>query len=108
MNTEFIVVSVTFPSVSEAEKCIEDLLKHHLVSCCQMYPIQSIYRWKGKIEKADEISVILKSKQSLFSKIKECILKNHSYEVPEILSYPIIDGYEPYLAWIKEETEIVL
>ena len=104
MNGHFLVVVTTFSDSKEAQACAELLLEKHLAACCQINKIESLYHWKGKVEKSGEYRVEMKTKKELFSKIKECILKNHSYEVPEIIAYDIVEGNEQYLQWINDET----
>ncbi|MCR5815233.1 MAG: divalent-cation tolerance protein CutA [Desulfovibrio sp.] len=104
LNEQYQVVSTTFSDRNEAQNCAELLLAKHLVACCQISEIASVYRWQGKIEKTSEYKVEMKSKKRLFSQIKENILENHSYEVPEIIAYDITDGNEQYLQWIDDET----
>ena len=104
---DYISINVTFDNNEEAEKCVQDLLEKKLVSCCQLFPIKSKYRWKGKIETSEEICVMMKSKKTLFKKIKECILTHHSYDIPEIITYSILDGHRPYLKWIDDETDSI-
>jgi periplasmic divalent cation tolerance protein len=99
------MINTTFDNKDEAEKVINLLLNERLVSCCQLSNITSSYHWKGKIEKADEYLLQMKSKKELYKKIEELILDNHSYEVPQIVSYDIVDGYSEYLKWIGNETK---
>jgi periplasmic divalent cation tolerance protein len=54
------------------------------------------------VDKANEVLLILKSKRSCFQKIVKAVKKYHSYEVPEIIALPIIDGNSDYLNWVKE------
>jgi periplasmic divalent cation tolerance protein len=99
------MINTTFDNKDEAEKVINLLLNERLVSCCQLSNITSSYHWKGKIEKADEYLLQMKSKKELYKKIEELILDNHSYEVPQIVAYDIVDGYSEYLKWIGNETK---
>ena len=67
--------------------------------------IQSIFTWDNKVDKAQETLLILKTKQELVQKIISVVKDLHSYDVPEIIALPIIDGSEDYLNWIKESTD---
>lgn len=66
--------------------------------------MESVYTWKGKTEVAREALLIAKSKKNLFSKIEKAVKGLHSYECPEIIALPIVDGSKEYLKWIEEST----
>lgn len=102
---QYIMITTTFDNKDEANKIIDLLLNERLVSCCQLSNITSSYHWKGKIEKAEEYLLQMKSKKELYKKVEKMILDNHSYEIPQIVAYDIVDGYKGYLDWIKEETK---
>jgi periplasmic divalent cation tolerance protein len=65
-------------------------------------PVHSIYRWKGKIESAKEMLLVIKSTRKRFAAIQRAILTLHSYEVPEILALPVAAGSSDYLTWIAD------
>lgn len=102
---KYIMITTTFEDKEEANRLIDILLEHRLVSCCQLGNITSTYHWKGKIEKADEYILQMKTKKSLYSEVEKVILANHSYKTPQIVAYDIVDGYKDYLDWINEETK---
>ena len=64
--------------------------------------VTSIYRWKGKIERANEHLVILKSTRKAFTALEREVARLHSYDVPEIIALPVILGSQKYLSWISE------
>ena len=66
--------------------------------------LESHYRWQGKVEKAKEHLLIIKTKDRLFSKVQSAIEKVHSYSVPEILAIPVRKGSAKYLSWLAKET----
>ncbi|NTW07493.1 MAG: divalent-cation tolerance protein CutA, partial [Syntrophaceae bacterium] len=68
-------------------------------------PITSTYRWKGKVETAEEWLCLIKTQESLYSELEKTIISLHSYETPEIIAVPIIKGSREYLSWLKNETE---
>lgn len=102
---DYCLVVSTASSLVEADKISEILLERHLVACVQQMPIKSSYHWKGKIEKSEEILMLMKTQTSLFEKVETAIKANHSYEVPEIICLSIDNGLPTYLSWIKEETK---
>ena len=99
----FGVVLVTASSRREAEKVALILLKEKLAACVNIVPkIASRYWWKGRIEKASELLLIIKTQTSLFRRLTARIKKIHSYTVPEIIALPIAQGNPAYLAWIRD------
>lgn len=100
------LVFITTGGIEEAERIAEELIKDRLAACVNIIPgLTSIYRWKGEICKEKEILLILKTVESLLPRLKELVLKLHSYELPEIISLPICGGFEKYLQWIEEECQ---
>jgi len=98
-----IVIFITAKDVGEAETIAEKLVQDRLIACANIVSgIKSIFRWEGKVDKADEVLMILKTKKDLFPKIEEAVRSIHSYDVPEIIALPISDGHQKYLDWINE------
>jgi periplasmic divalent cation tolerance protein len=98
---EQIAVFITAPNIAEAGRLAEMLVGSHLAACVQLLPeMESIYRWKGKIERAGEVLLIAKTIRSKFAQLESEVRASHSYETPEIVALPIIDGSQPYLEWL--------
>lgn len=96
-----VLVLMTTATKREAQKIAQNLLAKRLIACANIYgPVESCYRWQGKIERAEEFLVLMKSNQQLFAKLASTVKELHSYEVPEILAIPIIEGFRPYLDWL--------
>ena len=86
----------------EARTIAHSLVKSHLAACCNILPgISSIYEWQNKLELSQEVLLLIKTVPENYKEIEELILKDHSYECPAIYSTTIESGYDPYLAWIK-------
>jgi periplasmic divalent cation tolerance protein len=103
---DYIVIYITTNSFDSAKKIGKILLDKKLVACVNIVPkIKSVFRWKGKIEKEDEVLLILKTKRVLFDKIVQKVKEMHPYEVPEIIGLPIVCGNQSYLDWIEKEVE---
>lgn len=105
MKNKYIMITTTFDNEEEANSVINSLLKKRLVSCCQLSNITSSYHWKGNIEHSNEYLLQMKTKKELYKEVENEILKLHSYEIPQIICYDIVDGYKDYLGWIGEETK---
>lgn len=100
-----IVVLVTAKDSKQAQKIAEKLVSQKLIACANIVKgIQSIFWWEGKVDRAQEALLILKSKKSLLKKIIKAVKSVHSYQVPEVIALPIIGGNEDYLKWIDEST----
>ena len=104
MNDEYIIIITTCPDLTEAEKITEALISNKIAACVQTSEIRSTYLWKGNIETAPEIKLLIKTRTGLFDKVSASIKENSSYETPEIISVPIIMGSSEYLGWIDDVT----
>lgn len=102
--TDKIVVMVTCRSKAEAQKIARAVVEARLAACANVLggPVQSIYRWKGKIETAKEVLVLVKSTRKRFAALEREIQRLHSYDTPEIIAVPIVEGSKAYLRWIDE------
>jgi periplasmic divalent cation tolerance protein len=102
--TDKIVVFSTCDSELQAGAIAHALLEQRLAACVTILPgARSIYRWKGQIEEAAEWMLVIKSRRDLMNQLRAAIGKVHSYEVPELLAVPVVDGSEDYLAWLDRE-----
>jgi len=102
-NTNFIIVLVTTANKAEAEKIAQSLLKEKLIACANIInPVTSFFYWSGKIDKAEECLLVMKSRMDLFCELVERVKGLHSYVVPEILALPIVEGSKAYLGWMGE------
>jgi periplasmic divalent cation tolerance protein len=99
-----LLVYVTAKDENEAQKIANHLLSKRLIACANMFPIKSLYWWKGVIESDDEVAMIMKTqdmhKASIISRVKAL----HSYDVPCIEFFKIEGGSPDYLKWIITET----
>jgi periplasmic divalent cation tolerance protein len=102
--TDKIVVLVTCGSAREAKKIARAVVAKRLAACANIYAgdVESVYRWKGKVESAREVLMVIKSSRKRFPALEQEIRKLHSYEVPEIIALSIARGSRGYLEWIAE------
>jgi periplasmic divalent cation tolerance protein len=104
--SEFIQIVTTTVSAEEARRIAAALVEQRLAGCVQIAgPIESIYRWQGKVERAQEWQLWIKTRSSLFTEVESAIRTLHSYDVPEVLALAVLDGSEPYLSWLRTETD---
>ena len=98
--TQYGVVLVTAGSKEEAVAIAHNLVKANLAACVSLLPIQSVYTWQGEVQQDEEWQLLIKTDLSQFSILEAKIREIHSYEVPEIIALPILQGSQPYLDWI--------
>jgi len=101
---EYIQVTTTADTKETAEKIATVLVQKRLAACVQIVgPISSVYWWKGKVEKTNEWLCIVKTRKNLYEAVEASIKANHTYEVPEIIAVPIVEGSKGYISWLDEE-----
>ncbi len=98
-----ILIYITCKDKKEAKKIGTFLIRKRLAVCCNIFPIESIYLWKGKIVKDKEVVLIVKTLKENFNKIEKEVKKLHSYRVPCILEIPIKRVNKEYLNWLEKE-----
>ena len=103
--TDKIVVFTTCGSEDEARKLATILIEKHMAACVNISaPVTSVYRWKGAVEQSQEFLLMIKSRRERFEELRVMLESAHSYELPEVLALPVVDGSPNYLAWVEAET----
>ncbi|HUZ47589.1 MAG TPA: divalent-cation tolerance protein CutA [Terriglobia bacterium] len=101
--TDKVVIMVTARSRRECRKIARKLIDEKLAACVNITaPVQSVYRWEGKVTQDKEFLMFIKTTRDLFAEIATEISLIHSYHTPEIICLPIIDGSQNYLQWVGE------
>jgi periplasmic divalent cation tolerance protein len=105
--TDKVLVLVTCGSRKEARKIARALVGQRLAACVSEIgvPVASTYRWKGKIESANEFLLLIKTTKKRFAAVRDAVRELHSYEVPEIIALPIAAGSRDYLGWIADSVK---
>jgi periplasmic divalent cation tolerance protein len=102
------IVLVTCGSLGEARRIGKAVVEKRLAACANLLAgVESIYRWKGKVERAREILVVMKTSEARLQELEKEVNRLHSYEVPEFIVLPIAAGSREYLAWIGESVNPV-
>ena len=102
--SDYIQVYTTTESKEDAERISRLAVERRVAACAQVFgPIESTYRWEGKLETAKEWYCILKSRRDLYESLEKAIKDNHPYDVPEILAVPVVSGNRDYLDWLDRE-----
>lgn len=101
MSGNYQIILCTCPDQASSNKIAGSLIQNKLAACVNILPgITSVYQWQEKIESSQEHLLIIKSHQYLYSQIESEIIKQHPYELPEIIAVPIDQGSPDYLQWI--------
>jgi periplasmic divalent cation tolerance protein len=102
--TDKFVVLVTCSSSTEAQRIARAVVNARLAACVNILPgaVQSIYRWKGKVESSRERLLLIKTSRRRLAKLQAAVKRLHSYEVAEFMAIPIAAGSPAYLSWIEE------
>jgi periplasmic divalent cation tolerance protein len=100
-----ILVLTSLPDAASAQKLAEALVTARLAACVHVgAPVESMYHWRGTLEKSAEVPVSIKTRASLYRRVERAIRDLHPYELPESIAVPISDGSDAYLDWIYAET----
>jgi periplasmic divalent cation tolerance protein len=97
------IVLVMVRTLSEGRKIARSVVKKQLAACVNIVlsPVNSIYRWEGKVEVAHEYLLLIKTTSARYADLEAEIVKLHSYDVPEIVALPVAGGLAEYVAWLK-------
>jgi periplasmic divalent cation tolerance protein len=100
---DFAIVLTTC-GAEVAPRIAEALVSAKLAGCVQRLPIESTYRWKGEVETAAEVLLLIKIRSVDYSAVEQAILALHDYEMPQIIALPVMHGFAGYLSWLGEVT----
>jgi len=82
------------------------LVEQRLAACVSLVPgARSFYRWKGRVEEADEVLLVIKTRAERLEALVQAVTSMHSYDVPEVVAAPIVGGFDRYLEWLDESVE---
>ena len=100
-----ILVLTSLPDHESAKVLARSLVTGRLAACVNVgAPVESMYHWRGEIETAREVPVVIKTRQALYAAVEAAVVAAHPYELPEIIAVPVIHGLAGYLDWITSET----
>ncbi len=103
-NVQHLQVITTAGSEEEAQRIAQDLVARRLAACVQVHgPITSVYWWQGAMETAQEWQCFIKTTSAVYADVERTIHELHSYEVPEIVALPLVEGSRRYLDWLEKE-----
>jgi periplasmic divalent cation tolerance protein len=98
------LVLVTSSSIREARKIATAVVGKKLAACVNTgtTPVESVYRWKGRVETAREFLLIMKTTASRLAALEKEVKRLHSYDVPEFVVLEIAGGSKEYLQWVED------
>ena len=103
MDTYLVITHL--PDRDSAARLAHALVEKRLAACINILSsCRSIYRWKGKVEDAEEFPMLIKTTRSRYPELEAAIRAGHPYELPEIIAVPLAGGLPAYLEWVEAET----
>ena len=106
-GTRYRIVLVTCGSIQEARKIARLVVQKKLAACANIVPaIESVYRWKGKVERAREVLMVIKTAAAQVRQLEREVKRAHSYDIPEFIVLPIVSGSSEYLDWIGQNAGV--
>jgi periplasmic divalent cation tolerance protein len=102
---QFLIVMTHLPDAATADALAGALVEARLAACASLTTgAHSVYRWQGKIERANEVTLTIKTTQRHYAALEAAIRAAHPYELPEIIALPVVAGLPSYLQWVVAET----
>lgn len=102
---DVLMVLSNLPDRDAAERLARHLVDRRLAACVNILaPCQSVYRWQGQVEGAEEVPVLIKTTATRYAELEGAIRSMHPYQVPEIIALSVSHGLEAYLQWVRTET----
>ena len=107
MTDEVRVVLMTAPDLEVARELGRRLVEERLAACANIVPgLRSIFRWQGEVRDESEVLLVLKTTRSVVGALVERAASLHPYDVPEVLGLQVVEGYAPYLDWVRSEVGV--
>lgn len=98
---EFVIVQTTTDSSEEVHQLAAGAVEQQLAACVQVSQVQSYYHWEGEVHQDPEFLLSFKTTTAAVEKIKAFVAEQHSYDEPELVVIPILDGSQSYLQWMR-------
>ena len=100
-----LLALTNLPNRAAADALAQFLVENRLAACVNILsPCHSVYRWKGAVECADEVPMLIKTTEARYAALEELVRARHPYETPELVALPVTHGLRDYLAWVAAET----
>lgn len=100
-----LLVLTNAPDRQTADSLAAEIVERRLAACVNILsPCHSVYRWKGVVECANEVPMLIKTTEARYAALEELVRARHPYETPELVALPVTHGLHDYLAWVAAET----
>ncbi|HZR64691.1 MAG TPA: divalent-cation tolerance protein CutA [Terriglobales bacterium] len=107
--TDKVLILTTVGTEAEARKIAENLVDQRMAACVNIVPrIQSVYRWEGRVESAEELLLLIKTTKARAAGVQTAVRELHSYDLPEFVVVSMEDGSAEYLAWIDDSVRTAI
>ncbi len=100
--TGLVTVTMSFGNAADAEAMAAALVEARLAACAQVWPIRSVYRWQGAIEREEEHRLEAKTVAEMLPALEAFVRERHNYDVPEIIAHAVVFSNEDYARWVRE------
>jgi periplasmic divalent cation tolerance protein len=106
-DRDVLLVMSTLPDLAVAQQLARTLIERRLAACVSVLaPCTSVYRWRGTVEQAAEVPVLIKTTAGRYAELESALRVLHPYELPEIIAVPVTHGLPGYLDWVAAETAL--
>jgi periplasmic divalent cation tolerance protein len=106
---EVMLVITNLPDREAAVKLAQALVDRRLAACVNVLAeCTSVFRWKGVVESAAEVPVLIKTRAARYEQVEAAIRELHPYDLPEIIAVPVSRGHDEYLQWVADETTVAI
>lgn len=105
LGNSFGLVLVTIDTEAHAQTLAQQLVEARLAACVSLGPVQSVYRWQGRIHQDNEWQLTIKTDLSRFDALAQFITQHHPYDLPEIIALPLAAGTTAYLTWLGDQIQ---
>ena len=104
---DIVIVFTNLPDRASASLLATLLVEQRHAACVNILAdCASIYRWKGQVETATEVPLLIKTSAAAYARVEEIIRNNHPYELPEIVGIPVAHGLPAYLEWVTSQADV--
>lgn len=101
----YCVILTTTDDKMVAEKLAATLVEKKIAACVQIDETVGVFRWEGKISSGKEFRILIKTRSDYYKKVEELIMREHNYELPQIVKIDLTDGLPEYFGWIDESLD---
>ena len=104
-DEQILIVMSNAPDNASAHALARALVNTKLAACVNILPgVHSVYRWQGRVEDATEVTLLIKTTRRHYPQLQQALVAAHPYDLPEVVAWPLTEGYAPYLNWVAAET----